>query len=116
MGYGKVIFDLFTPVFKQKQIRYLYKSSPETFYTIFDQDKIEKIISNLLSNAFKHSDAQSEINFSIEVDKTRNDSFFHAKTQVLISTQNNAKLFCNHSIKQVQKIRNIPIPGSDWHW
>ena len=69
MGYGKVIFDLFTPVFKQKQIRYLYKSSPEAFYTIFDQDKIEKIISNLLSNAFKHSDVQSEINFSIEVDK-----------------------------------------------
>lgn len=39
MGYGKVIFDLFTPVFKQKQIRYLYKSSPETFIRFLTKTK-----------------------------------------------------------------------------
>lgn len=69
VAYGRSIFELFIPVFRQKQILYRYDATQESFYTVFDRDKIEKIISNLLSNAFKHSDPQSEIHFSIEVDK-----------------------------------------------
>lgn len=72
MTYGRSLFELFVPVFRQKQIVYRYTVTPDSFYTIFDRDKIEKIISNLLSNAFKHSDPQSEISFRIEIDKELN--------------------------------------------
>lgn len=68
MEYGRSIFELFIPVFRQKQIVYRCQTEPSSFYTIFDRDKIEKIISNLLSNAFKHSDQNSEINLSIQAD------------------------------------------------
>ena len=69
MTYGRSIFELFIPVFRQKQVVFQYTTSTDSYYTVFDRDKIEKIISNLLSNAFKHSDPQSEINFRIDVDK-----------------------------------------------
>lgn len=69
MAYGKSIFELFIPIFRQKEILFTYASEPESFHTIFDHDKIEKIISNLLSNAFKHSSYKSEINLSIRIDQ-----------------------------------------------
>lgn len=69
IAYTRGIFDLFIPVFRQKQIVYKYSSEPESFYMIFDNDKIEKIVSNLLSNAFKHSAQKSEINLSVTVDQ-----------------------------------------------
>lgn len=49
MTYGRSIFELFIPVFRQKQIVFQYATSADSYYTVFDRDKIEKIISNLLS-------------------------------------------------------------------
>lgn len=69
MAYGESIFNLFTPIFKQRKVYYQYITNPNSFYTVFDQDKIEKIISNLLSNAFKHSNVGNKIIFTIEVDQ-----------------------------------------------
>ena len=82
MTYGRSIFELFIPVFRQKQIFFQYATSDDSYYTVFDIDKIEKIISNLLSNAFKHSDPQSEINFRIDVDK--------ASGQLILSCHNSS--------------------------
>ncbi len=82
MTYGRSIFELFIPVFRQKQIVFQYATSADSYYTVFDRDKIEKIISNLLSNAFKHSDPQSEINFRIDVDK--------ASGQLILSCHNSS--------------------------
>lgn len=69
IAYGKNIFELFIPIFRQKEINYKYITTPASFYTIFDRDKIEKIISNLLSNAFKHSSYKSDLNLSVGVDE-----------------------------------------------
>jgi signal transduction histidine kinase/ligand-binding sensor domain-containing protein/DNA-binding response OmpR family regulator len=43
----------FTDVAHQKQIQYLFESEVNSFVTNFDHDKIERILFNLLSNAFK---------------------------------------------------------------
>jgi len=43
----------FTDVADQKHIRFIFDSEPESFYTNFDHDKIERILFNLLSNAYK---------------------------------------------------------------
>jgi signal transduction histidine kinase/ligand-binding sensor domain-containing protein/DNA-binding response OmpR family regulator len=43
----------FTDVAEQKGIGFVFDSEKEEFYTSFDQDKIERIVFNLLSNAYK---------------------------------------------------------------
>lgn len=43
----------FTDVADQKHIRFIFDSELESFYTNFDHDKIERILFNLLSNAYK---------------------------------------------------------------
>jgi len=43
----------FESLAKQKKIEYQFKSSEENFQLFVDKDKIEKILYNLLSNAFK---------------------------------------------------------------
>ncbi len=43
----------FTDIADQKHIRFIFDTDIEKFYTRFDHDKIERIIFNLLSNAYK---------------------------------------------------------------
>lgn len=58
------IANLFVPLCEQKKLHYSIAVEPGiTGWT--DKDKLEKIIFNLLSNAFKHSDSDQEIVFSV---------------------------------------------------
>jgi signal transduction histidine kinase/ligand-binding sensor domain-containing protein/ActR/RegA family two-component response regulator len=43
----------FTDVADQKNVHFVFDSETEEFYTSFDHDKIERIMFNLLSNAYK---------------------------------------------------------------
>ncbi len=45
--------DSFYDLAERKQIQFAFKSSIENMYVSFDHDKIERILFNLLSNAFK---------------------------------------------------------------
>ena len=62
------IFQTFTDLAERKHISFTYKTSHEEFFTWFDHDKLEKIVFNLLSNAFKFTpEGKSiEINMLIE--------------------------------------------------
>lgn len=53
------LVNSFTDVSKQKNIALNFRSTLPAFETNFDQDKVEKIIFNLLSNAFKFTLAGS---------------------------------------------------------
>ena len=58
------IANLFTPLCEQKQLKYSIEVTPGiTGWT--DKDKLEKIVFNLLSNAFKHSEREQEIRFVV---------------------------------------------------
>lgn len=46
--------DLFSPLANNRDIRFEFINHIDCFNTYFDHDKIEKIVFNLLSNAFKH--------------------------------------------------------------
>lgn len=47
------IFSLFKGLASKKEIDYRFKPDSENITTLFDQDKVEKIITNLISNAIK---------------------------------------------------------------
>jgi ligand-binding sensor domain-containing protein/signal transduction histidine kinase/DNA-binding response OmpR family regulator len=53
----------------QKDIRYRISAIPDTIEIYFDSDKVENIIYNLLSNAFKYTFEKGNIDVSISVNK-----------------------------------------------
>ncbi len=81
LQYGNVIhflrelFDAFTTLFKRKELEYIFVSQNESLYIKFDPDKLEKIVSNLLSNAFKYTPEHGEITFKIETIQEDNQLF-----------------------------------------
>jgi signal transduction histidine kinase/ligand-binding sensor domain-containing protein/AraC-like DNA-binding protein len=53
IAFIKELSYAFTDVADQKNIHFIFDSEIESFYTSFDYDKIERILFNLLSNAYK---------------------------------------------------------------
>ncbi len=62
----KISWMQFQELAKKKDIDYTFQSDTESLYISFDEDKIDKIISNLLSNAFKFTHKGGKIDFLIK--------------------------------------------------
>ncbi|WP_159020553.1 hybrid sensor histidine kinase/response regulator transcription factor [Algibacter sp. L3A6] len=63
--FSESIFDLFKGLAEKKQIDYQFVSSSEEIISLFDFDKLEKIITNLISNAIKFTDRGGSISVNI---------------------------------------------------
>lgn len=80
LQYGNVIhflrelFDAFSTLFKRKELEYMFVSQSDSLNIPFDPDKLEKIVSNLLSNAFKYTPEHGVITFKIESIRENNQS------------------------------------------
>ena len=79
----KEIYMLFSNLAKQKQIDYDFSSQVDELVMWYDADKIEKIISNLLSNAFKYTPEGGKIGIRLSL---RDDPVNHrSRLQILVS-------------------------------
>lgn len=58
--------DSYTEMFNQKKIKYSFFASVDELLLDYDELKLELIISNLLSNAFKYTNHGGNVSFSIE--------------------------------------------------
>lgn len=67
MQFLKELFDAFTTLFKRKELQYSYIAPCESLLIKFDPDKLEQIVSNLLSNAFKYTPENGNIIFKTGV-------------------------------------------------
>jgi DNA-binding response OmpR family regulator/two-component sensor histidine kinase len=65
----RVLTSSFMPLADRKKIEYDLKTPSGEYLTFFDPDKLEKIIANLLSNAFKYTPAEGYIGCNIKVVK-----------------------------------------------
>lgn len=69
VGFINDIAGSFKEKAEQKQIRFEVKANPDTIQVWCDPDKLEKILYNLLSNAFKFTASQGRISVLISVEK-----------------------------------------------
>ncbi|MEJ6979503.1 two-component regulator propeller domain-containing protein [Pedobacter sp. P351] len=60
------VVDSFKDLSERKNIILLFESSIENYYTTFDHDKIERILFNVLSNAFKFTSGGGSIKVELE--------------------------------------------------
>ncbi len=67
----KVLASSFESMAERKQIHYHVHLPEHTTITFFDKDKLEKIVTNLLVNAFKYTPEQGTVSFNAEIDETK---------------------------------------------
>lgn len=70
ISFVKEAADSFKDLAERKKIDFVFKTEIEHFVTLFDHDKIERILFNLLSNAFKFTLEGGTI--SLEIEKPNN--------------------------------------------
>lgn len=84
--------DSFREFAKQKNIHIRFTSHPEKIFLHFDEEKIEKIFTNLLSNALKFTNTGGEVVISlieIENDNPDNDRQVYPEGTVKITVSDN---------------------------
>ena len=64
------VIDSFSDWSKEKDIPVVFNSELKSYYTFFDKDKMEKIMFNLLSNAFKFTMSGGKITVDFELQKS----------------------------------------------
>lgn len=65
------VMDNFRLIAEEKNIGFRLQSDQETIYAWIDQDKFEKIVFNLLSNAFKYTPPNKDITVNVKVMEER---------------------------------------------
>jgi CheY-like chemotaxis protein len=68
MRFSRLIISSFQPLADRKNIQYTVNIPEKKYVTYFDQDKFEKILTNLLSNAFKYTPADGEVKCQLKID------------------------------------------------
>lgn len=70
----KSLTPAFIPLAEQKKIDFSFKSSADVIFALIDKDKLEKIINNLLSNAFKFTPVDGTISVDISIENKTSPS------------------------------------------
>ncbi len=75
VDFTRIVVDSFNDFATEKQIKLKFITLKKRLFVCFDPDVIEKILNNLLSNAFKFTDAGGSIsvNLSLIFDSDDND-------------------------------------------
>jgi signal transduction histidine kinase/DNA-binding response OmpR family regulator len=93
VSFSRDITDSFRDVAEAKQIQLGFSSEVPGYLTRFDHDKIERVLLNLLSNAFKFTGKGGKIDLSIGSSQDLNVRIIVADTGVGMSPQVQEKIF-----------------------
>lgn len=77
---SKAMLHSFQSAAREKKVDLVFKSPVNELQVILDQDKIEQILINLISNALKYSSEGGKIELSVQTEKVRSKVF--VKTSV----------------------------------
>ena len=65
VSFIREVFYSFSDLSEKNNIHFTFQTSVRQIETLFDQDKLEKILFNLLSNAFKFTPAEGSIEITL---------------------------------------------------
>ncbi len=113
-SYGNIIaflresVDSFTDLSEQKNIKLDFRTEIDSLDTYFDKEKIEKIMFNLLSNAFKAITARGKVSVNVRLNQTTvNDN------RLIIEVEDSGAGIPPDKIPDLlTRSNNIEIPGS----
>jgi len=105
VGYIRNIVDSFNDYAIEKDIKLTFNTLKKRLFVSFDPDKIEKILNNLLSNAFKFTDAKGSISVNLSlIFDTESDDFAEETTEkqfIEISIKDTGKGISNKNIDKI---------------
>jgi signal transduction histidine kinase/ligand-binding sensor domain-containing protein/DNA-binding response OmpR family regulator len=93
VSFVRDVIELFKDISERKQINFSFASALSRFYTRFDRDKLERILFNLLSNAFKFTPKDGQISLSINHDPALGLRIVVADTGVGMTPEVQEKIF-----------------------
>jgi signal transduction histidine kinase len=88
----------FAGLSKQKGIQLHFNANATSCVCKVDEDKIEKIITNLLSNALKNTPGGGEVNVGVQVDQSRIVMFVSDTGQGISADEIKHIIFLNDSL------------------
>lgn len=107
---AKEIFDSFKYISERKNIHLDFESSITEYDTVFDKDKVERILINLLSNAIKFTNEDGNVYFQIEANDDNGIKLLIGDTGVGIPNDKKEKIF--ERFFQINDNSNILNQGS----
>jgi len=87
------VVESFKDISERKQVVFSFTSELDRFFTFFDKDKIERILFNLLSNAFKFTAKGGQIKLSIGRDPVMGLKVIVADTGIGMTPETQEKIF-----------------------
>ncbi|HEV2480098.1 MAG TPA: hybrid sensor histidine kinase/response regulator transcription factor, partial [Puia sp.] len=70
VGFVREIWQTFTDLGERKHIRFTFETNLTSLHSLFDRDKLERILFNLLSNAFKFTQEGGSVTLSLAEGET----------------------------------------------
>ncbi|WP_445748923.1 hybrid sensor histidine kinase/response regulator transcription factor [Polaribacter sp.] len=106
VSFVKEIYVSFSDIALDRTIKYNFKSDLNSIFLWFDRNQLEKVVFNLISNAFKFTNDQGEIEVIIE--ETSNEVILTVKDNGIgISSDEMKKIFNRfYQVKNVQSKNN----------
>lgn len=73
LRFSRLIVSSFQPLADRRNIQYDIQIPEKAYITYFDRDKLEKMLTNLLSNAFKYTPEEGEVSCQIKIESRGRD-------------------------------------------
>ncbi len=104
------VYESFEQLAKSKRINYQLKKNNEKLEVYFDHDKLDKILFNLLSNAFKFTPQEGKIVIKISTNPNKSNDFKNGYVQIQIKDNGRGM-----SVEHVERIfeRFYQSPASE---
>ncbi len=87
------IVDMFFSVAKQENYNLSFKSAKNSHIINFDKDKLEKVLINIISNAFKYTPSGGEISIKIDFSQKNYVAISVTDSGIGISKKNHTRIF-----------------------
>lgn len=105
VSFIRSIVNSFNTYAREKEIKLTFTSLKKSLFTSFDPDKIEKILNNLLSNAFKYTESKGTISVNLSLIFDSDDNNFSEgegeKQFIEISIKDTGKGISNKNIDRI---------------